>query len=215
MRRETRVSRGSFRVGHSALQYSSKPGTHVDRLIGRARSGSSVARQFVHVTRAFLLFRDAPAKDLLGPPASLLRAHPSARFSPRLFADRHAGSRRLRRRHRAVRASAPRRRRLRIRSPSRRRDFARGLRDVTVAPPRPVRERARLVPSRGVRARRDTHEARGRRPRRVPRRVRGVRRRRVGGFGSAGGGIFGRERDDDVRDDARGGVVPERPAFGG
>lgn len=180
---------------------------------GRGRDRPS--RDSLSTSRALLLFRDAPAKDLLGPPASLLRAHPSARFSPRLFADRHAGARRLRRRHRAVRASAPRRRRLRIRSPSRRRDFARGLRDVTVAPPRPVRERARLVPSRGVRARRDTHEARGCRPRRVPRRVRGVRRRRVGGFGSAGGGIFGRERDDDLRDDARGGVVPERPAFGG
>ena len=44
----------------------------------------------------------------------------------------------------------------RLRSPSRRHVSARGLRDVTVAPPRPVRERARLVPSRGVRARRDT-----------------------------------------------------------
>ena len=117
---------------------------------------------------------------------------PSAHFAPRLVADRHAGARRLRRRHRAVRASAPRRRRLildRLRSPSRRRVSARGLRDVTVAPPRPVRERARLVPSRGVRARRDTREARGRRPRRVARRVRGVRRRRVGGFGRAGRAI--------------------------
>jgi hypothetical protein len=213
VRRETRVSRGRFRVGHSALRINTGTArfrTSIVEMISRAQSGSSVLRmKCLSTSRALLLFRDAPAKDLLGPPASLLRAHPSARFSPRLFADRHAGSRRLRRRHRAVRASAPRRRRLRIRSPSRRRDF------VTVAPPRPVRERARLVPSRGVRARRDTHEARGCRPRRVPRRVRGVRRRRVGGFGSAGGGIFGRERDDDVRDDARGGVVPERPAFGG
>ena len=174
----------------------------------------------VHVTCAFSgCDGERPPRTGVTPPRT-----PSAHFAPRLVADRHAGAHRLRRRHRgAVRASAPRRRRLRLdrlRSPSRRRVSARGLRDVTVAPPRPVRERARLVPSRGVRARRDTCEARGRRPRRVARRVRGVRRRRVGGFGRAGRAIrdgrTSRARDDDdVRDDARGGVVPERPAFGG
>ena len=186
----------------------------------RARLRGCHDLQCVHVTCAFSGC-DSERLPRTGdtPPRT-----PSAHFAPRLVADRHAGARRLRRRHRAVRASAPRRRRLildRLRSPSRRRVSARGLRDVTVAPPRPVRERARLVPSRGVRARRDTREARGRRPRGVARRVRGVRRRRVGGFGRAGRAIRDRRisnlarDDDDVRDDARGGVVPERPAFGG